>query len=50
MRIGDGLQLAGIIGLAALGTMLLVVGALGSGIVMLAVTAVWFWRLYRTAE
>lgn len=33
MDIGDGLQLTGIIGLAALGTMLLVVGALGSGIV-----------------
>ncbi|WP_176225042.1 hypothetical protein [Rhodococcus sp. 1168] len=50
MLVGGRLQLTVIMGLAALGTMLLVVGALGSGIVILAVTAEWFWRLYRTGE
>lgn len=46
----DGLQLAAIVALAAFGAMLVAVGALGSGLTALAVGAVWFWRMYRTAE
>ncbi|SNS76313.1 hypothetical protein [Rhodococcoides kyotonense] len=46
----DGLQLGGIVALAAVGTTLLAVGALGSGIALIVVGMLWFWRLYRTGE
>lgn len=46
----DGLQLAGIVVLIGIGATLLVVGALGSGGLLVAAGAFWFWRLYRTAE
>lgn len=46
----DGLQLAAIVALVGIGTCLLVVGAFGSGGLMLAIGALWFWRLYRTAD
>ncbi len=47
---GDGLQLAAIVLLCGVGACLIVVGAYGSGGLMLAVSAFWFWRLYRTGE
>jgi hypothetical protein len=47
---GDGLQLAAIVLLCGVGACLIVVGAYGSGGLMLATSAFWFWRLYRTAE
>lgn len=46
----DGLQLVGIVAIVALGTTLLVVGALGSGAALVVIAAFWFWRLYRTGE
>lgn len=50
MQWRDGLQLAAIVVLVGIGSSLLVVGAYGSGGLMLLVGAVWFWRLYRTGE
>ncbi|MGB3371688.1 MAG: hypothetical protein WBA81_13765 [Rhodococcus sp. (in: high G+C Gram-positive bacteria)] len=50
MAWGDGLQLAAIVLLCGVGACLIVVGAYGSGGLMLAVSAFWFWRLYRTGE
>ncbi|MDJ0392951.1 hypothetical protein QMK17_06355 [Rhodococcus sp. G-MC3] len=50
MEWGDGLQVAVIVALAAVGTCLLVVGAFGSGALCFGVAALWFWRLYRTGE
>lgn len=47
---GDGLQLAAIVLLCGVGACLIVVGAYGSGGLMLAASAFWFWRLYRTGE
>ncbi|MFD6059066.1 hypothetical protein [Rhodococcus wratislaviensis] len=44
------LQLAGLIALSAFGTMLLAVGAFGSGGLCLAGATWWFWRLYRTSD
>jgi len=44
------LQLTGVVALSALGTMLVAVGALGSGGLCLAGAAWWFWRLYRTDD
>ncbi|WP_043826659.1 hypothetical protein [Rhodococcus opacus] len=38
---------AGIAFLAAVGTMLMLVGAIGSGGACVAASVVWFWRLYR---
>jgi len=42
-------QVACVTALAALGTMLVVVGALGSGVVCLGGAICWFWYLYRDA-
>ncbi|MFM1725240.1 MULTISPECIES: hypothetical protein [Rhodococcus] len=42
-------QVACVTALAALGTMLVVVGALGSGAVCLGGAICWFWYLYRDA-
>jgi hypothetical protein len=50
MQWRDAVQLALIVVLAGVGTCLLVVGAYGSGGVMLALAALWFWRVYRTTE
>ncbi|AHK35937.1 hypothetical protein OPAG_06768 [Rhodococcus opacus PD630] len=44
------LQLVGLIALSALGTMLVAVGAFGSGGLCLAGAAWWFWRVYRTGD
>ena len=44
------LQLTSVVALSALGTMLVAVGALGSGGLCLAGAAWWFWRLYRTDD
>jgi hypothetical protein len=43
----DVVHFAGIAFLAAVGTMLLLVGAIGTGGACVAASAVWFWRLYR---
>ncbi|WP_283293533.1 hypothetical protein [Rhodococcus sp. IEGM 1351] len=40
-------QIACVVALVSVGTMLMVVGALGSGLVCLLGSGVWFWRLYR---
>ncbi|WP_153275400.1 hypothetical protein [Rhodococcus sp. P1Y] len=50
MAWGDGLQLAAIVLMCALGACLMVVGAYGSGGLLLGGSAIWFWRLYRTGE
>ncbi|OOL30895.1 hypothetical protein [Rhodococcus aetherivorans] len=43
-------QFAGIVILAAVGLMLLLVGAVGSGGICVVASGVWFWRLYRASE
>ncbi|KAF0961853.1 hypothetical protein MLGJGCBP_05079 [Rhodococcus sp. T7] len=43
-------QIACVVALVSVGTMLVVVGALGSGLVCLLGSGVWFWRLYRDSE
>lgn len=40
-------QIACVVAMVSVGTMLVVVGALGSGFVCLLGGGVWFWRLYR---
>ncbi|MBV6760570.1 hypothetical protein [Rhodococcus opacus] len=41
------LQLVCVLALVSVGTMLVVVGAVGSGLVCLLGGGFWFWRLYR---
>ncbi|WP_368680667.1 hypothetical protein [Rhodococcus opacus] len=40
-------QICCVVALVSVGTMLVLVGALGSGFVCLLGGGVWFWRLYR---
>ncbi|MBM7414215.1 MULTISPECIES: hypothetical protein [Nocardiaceae] len=47
MALAEILQLCVIVLLAAVSTMLLFVGAYGSGAVLASAASVWFWRLYR---
>lgn len=44
------LQLGCVIALVSVGTMLMVIGAVGSGLVCLLGAGIWFWRLYRDSE
>ena len=43
-------QLMCVLALVAVGTMLLAVGAFGSGLICLVGGAIWFWRLYCASD
>jgi hypothetical protein len=44
------LQIAYVVVLVSVGTMLVVIGAFGSGGVCLVGSSLWFWRLYHYSE